>query len=256
MTFKCDLRGQTALVTGASSGIGRAVACVLAKNGARVAINYHESETTAHEVVNSIRQSGGEAFPVRADVSKWDEVQRLADEVNMQFGEGLNILVNNAGSLIQRSTIADCPIELWDETIAVNLRSAFLVTKAFLGKMIELQSGCIVNVASIAGRIGGGGGSVAYGSAKAGIIAFTFGLAKEVAPYGLRVNAINPGTIDTRFHERYTPSERLMQLAEAIPMRRIGTAEECAGAVLFLCSPAASYITGEILEINGGQMVH
>jgi 3-oxoacyl-[acyl-carrier protein] reductase len=256
MAFTLDFTGQTALVTGASSGIGRAVACALAASGASVAVNYNQSESEAREVVESIGQSGGQAFLVKADVSKSDEVQAMADQVLDQFDNRLDILINNAGSLIRRSTIAECPVELWDEIIAVNLRSVFLVSNAFLPNMIERQSGCIVNVASIAGRNGGGGGSVPYGSAKGGVIALTFGLAQEVAKYGIRVNGVNPGVIDTRFHQRFTPQQRLEQLANMIPLHRLGTAEECAQVVLFLASPAASYITGEVIEVNGGQLVH
>lgn len=253
--LRVSLDGQNALVTGASSGIGRAIAIGLAANGARVAVHYHATEAGALETVAEIKAQGGDAFPIQADVTDWNAVQKLAGQLLEAFSSRLDMLVNNAGALVQRASIVDCPVELWHRIISTNLDSVFYVCKALVPAMIARQQGAIVNVSSIAARVGGGGHSVPYAASKGGVATFTWGLAKELAPDNIRVNGIAPGVIATRFHERYTAPDRLDAMLKTIPMQRAGTAEECVGAVLYLVSDAASYITGEIIEINGGLLM-
>jgi len=167
----------------------------------------------------------------------------------------VEILINNAGSLLGRRRILDMDDAMWREVIDTNLTSVFLACRAFAPGMVARGRGAIVNNASIAGRNGGGTGCAAYGAAKGGVIAFTKGFAKEMAPHGVRVNAVNPGVIDTPLHERYTSGEQMDRLVASIPLGRTGTADETAEAIVFLASDGARYITGETIEINGGMLV-
>lgn len=248
--MKIDLTGKRALVTGAGRDIGRAIAEALARCGAAVAVNYRASKDQAEEVVQAIRAEGGTAIAVQADVTRADEVECMIQEVVQQLGGNLDILVNNAGGLVQRSAIADMPEELWDQVMNVNLKSVFLVTKAALKHFND--GGAIVNVSSLAARNGGGNGAVAYAAAKGGVLTFTRGLAKELAPRKIRVNCVSPGLINTTFHDRFTPPEARQRTASATPLGREGEASEVAAGVVFLASDLASYINGESLEINGG----
>ena len=249
-----DLSGRVALITGASSGIGAATAVVLADLGARVAIGYQHNEGGAEQARSKIEGAGGEAIAVRADVMKADEIRSLVDSVTRQLGP-IDILINNAGSLMGRMRILEVREETWDEIQDLNLKSAVLCSQAVAGSMIERKRGAIVNVSSIAGRNGGGPGAGAYASAKAGLIAFTKSLAKELAPHGVRVNAVSPGVIDTPFHERFSTPEMMRNFVTAIPLGRVGTPLECANVVAFLVSDAASYVVGETIEVNGGQLM-
>ena len=249
-----DLSGRVALITGASSGIGAATALVLADLGARVAIGYQHNEEGAEQARSKIAGAGGEAIAVRADVMKADEIRSLVDSVTRQLGP-IDILINNAGSLMGRMRILEVREEAWDEIQDLNLKSAVLCSQAVAGSMIERKRGAIVNVSSIAGRNGGGPGAGAYASAKAGLIAFTKSLAKELAPHGVRVNAVSPGVIDTPFHERFSTPEMMRNFVTAIPLGRVGTSLECANVVAFLVSDAASYVVGETIEVNGGQLM-
>ncbi len=248
------LKGQVALITGASSGIGRATAEVMAREGARVAVNYLKNQKGAEEAVEAIRKAGGEALAVRADVSRQDGVHSLVAAVRKQWGR-IDILVNNAGDLIARRTLADMTVEYWDQIMDLNLKSVFLCTQAVWEEMAARKSGCIINVSSIAGRNGGGLGAAAYAAAKGGLLTYTKGLAKELAPHGIRVNGIAPGVIATPYHERYSPPELMARMVATIPLGRPGTSEEIADVILFLASPASRYILGETVEVNGGMLM-
>jgi 3-oxoacyl-[acyl-carrier protein] reductase len=226
----------------------------MAQQGARVAVNYCKNHAGAEQAVENIRKAGGEAVAIRADVTRNAEVQAMVRAVRERWGR-IDILVNNAGDLIARHTLADMTEEYWDQIMALNLKSAFLCAKAVWEEMAARQSGCIINVSSIAGRNGGGLGAAAYAAAKGGLLTYTKGLAKELAPHGIRVNAIAPGVIRTPFHERYSPPELFQKLVAAIPMGRAGTAEEIADVIVFLASPAARYLTGETVEVNGGMLM-
>jgi len=249
-----DLNGKVALVTGSSSGIGRATAEALAANGARVAINFHRNEAGATAAQVQITAAGGSAIVIQADVTQATDVQSLVDRTVAEFGP-IDILVNNAGSLIERLKILELTEERWDEVIDLNLKSAFLCCKSVAGSMMERKAGAIINVSSIAGRNGGALGSIHYSTAKGGLITFTKGLAKELGPFGVRVNAVSPGVIDTPYHEQFSSPEMMKTYAGMIPLGRIGTPPEVARVICFLASDAASYLAGETIEINGGMFM-
>ncbi|MFZ0963794.1 MAG: 3-oxoacyl-ACP reductase family protein, partial [Terriglobia bacterium] len=247
-------RDQVALITGASSGIGRATAEALAREGARVGVNYCKNQAGAEQTAESIRKAGGEALVVRADVTRAAEVLAMVDAVRAEWGR-IDILVNNAGDLLARRSLSDMTEEYWDQIMALNLKSVFLCVRAVWQEMAERKTGCIINVTSIAGRNGGGPGAAAYAAAKGGLLTYTKGLAKELAPHGIRVNGIAPGVIATPYHERYSPGEVFQRFIASIPLGRAGTSEEIADVIVFLASPAARYITGETIEVNGGMLM-
>jgi 3-oxoacyl-[acyl-carrier protein] reductase len=249
-----DLKGKVALVTGASSGIGRAAAQALAMNGAHVAINFHRNEAGAEAARSQITGAGGKAIIIRADVTQATEVQSLVGQTVAQFGP-IDILVNNAGSLIERLKILELTEDRWDQVIDLNLKSAFLCCQAVAASMMERKTGTIVNVSSIAGRNGGALGSIHYSAAKGGLITFTKGLAKELAPFGVRVNAISPGVIDTPYHEQFSSPEMMKTYAGMIPLGRVGYPDEVAKVICFLVSDSSSYLAGETIEINGGMLM-
>jgi len=249
-----DLNGKVALVTGSSSGIGRAAAEALAANGARVAINFHHNEAGAEAARAKIAGDGGEAIIVQADVTNSSQVQSLVEQTVSEFGP-IDILVNNAGSLIERLKILELTEERWDEVIDLNLKSAFLCSKAVAASMMERKTGAIINVSSIAGRNGGALGSIHYSAAKGGVITFTKGLAKELAPFNVRVNAISPGVIDTPYHKQFSSPEMMKTYAGMIPLGRVGTPAEVGSVICFLASDAAGYLAGETIEINGGMFM-
>lgn len=246
--------GKTVWVTGSSTGIGRAVALAFAEVGCRVAVHYNSNEEPAREVVEHVEALGREALLVKGDVSDATEVRRMVGEVEGRFG-GLDILVNNAGALIERRTLADMTEDLWDLVMGVNLKSVYLVSQAVLPTMKRRGGGRIVNLTSVAARNGGGPGSVAYATAKGGVSTLTRAMAKELLPDNILVNAVAPGVITTPFHDRFTPPDVREKQVQSIPMGREGTPKETAGTVVFLASPAADYIVGEIIEVNGGQLM-
>lgn len=248
------LKGQVALVTGASSGIGHATAVALAREGVRVGVNYLKNEKGAEAAVEAIRKEGGDALAVRADVTRREEVQALVAAVRKRWGR-IDILVNNAGDLIARRTLQDLTEEYWDQVMDLNLKSAFLCTQAVWEEMAARQSGCVVNVTSIAAHNGGGVGVGAYAAAKGGLLSYTKSLAKELAPHGVRVNGIAPGVIATPYHERFSPPELMARMVANIPLGRPGTSEEIADVIVFLASPAARYMIGETVEVNGGMLM-
>ena len=246
---------KVALVTGASSGIGQASALELARRGYEVAIHYFKNEAGARETFEQIRAvGGGRARVYAADVSEPDQAGHLVGEVLADFGR-LDALVNNAGSLVERKLLAEMDYDLWRRVMALNLDSVFLITRAVLPRMIQQRSGSIVNVASIAGRNGGGPGAAAYATAKGALITLTKGMAKELIASGIRVNCINPGVITTPFHERFSSKELFQKFISNIPQQRPGTSDEVAKAIAFLVSDDSSHIIGECLEVNGGMLM-
>ena len=249
-----DLTDRVALVTGASSGIGAATARTLAELGARVALGYNSNAKGASATSDHIVTTGRTAVAIQADVRKPGEVKRLIDRVVSELGP-IDILVNNAGSLVARRGIRDVSEEHLDEVFALNVKSAVLASQAVAPSMIERRRGAIVNVVSIAGHTGGGPGAGAYASAKAALTAYTKSLAKELAPHGIRVNAVSPGVIDTPFHEVFSTPEMIKNFVASIPLGRVGTSQECANVIAFLVSDLASYIVGETIEVNGGQLM-
>jgi 3-oxoacyl-[acyl-carrier protein] reductase len=249
-----DLTGSVALVTGASSGIGAATAATLADLGAHVGIAYHNNRESAEDTRDRIVASGGTAIAVKCDVRRPAEIHALVERTASELGP-IDILVNNAGSLIGRLTLREITDEHLDAVYALNLKSAVHASQAVVTSMIERGRGAIVNVVSIAGHNGGGPGAGAYAASKAALTCYTKSMAKELAPHGIRVNAVAPGVIDTPFPEVFSTPEMLRTFVSAIPLGRLGTSAECATAIAFLASPAASYITGETIEVNGGQLM-
>lgn len=254
MNKNTDLTGKVALVTGASSGIGRATAEALARHGAKVAINYHRNEAGAAEACQAIAGAGGKAVAVQADVRKAAGVKALVERTVKELGP-VDILVNNAGSLVERLKILELTEARWDEVLDLNLKSAFLCSQAVAGSMMQRKSGAIINVSSVAGRNGGALGSIHYSTAKGGLITFTKGLAKEMAAHNVRVNAVSPGVIQTHFHEQFSTPEMMKAYCGVIPLGRVGTPAEVAGVIAFLASDAASFLVGETIEINGGMLM-
>jgi 3-oxoacyl-[acyl-carrier protein] reductase len=248
------LKDQVALITGASSGIGYATALAMAREGARVGVNYLKNKAGADQAVAEISKAGGEAHAIRADVTSAGEVEAMVESVRNRWGR-IDVLVNNAGDLLGRNMLSDMTEEYWEQIMDLNLKSVFLCVKQVWKEMAARKSGNIINMASIAGRNGGGPGSGAYATAKGGLITYTKSLAKELAPHGIRVNGVAPGVIATPYHERYSPPEVFQKFIASIPLGRAGTSEEIASVVVFLASPAASYIVGETIEVNGGMLM-
>jgi len=244
-----NFEGMTALITGASSGIGAASATAFGARGARVLIHYNRQESEAQKIIERVRGAGGQGELLRADLTTMDGVRSL---VRALAGRRIDILVNNAGSLIQRTPVLNFTEELWEQVLTLNLTSAFFLAKAVLAGMVERKSGFVVNVSSVAARNGGGLGALAYASAKGALSTMTMGLAKEFASFGIRINAVSPGTIDTKYHRNFSNDQILSSVRAATPMARLGTAEEVADVILFLCSHEARFIQGQVIEVNGG----
>jgi 3-oxoacyl-[acyl-carrier protein] reductase len=242
---------RVSLVTGASSGIGAAAAEALARSGSQLAVHFNRSADQAASVVDRISRSGGCAHAFQADLSDPDQPNALVDAVLQKFGR-LDVLVNNAGSLIGRRSLMDITDDFWRDVMETNLGSVMRMTRAAAAHMISRGSGAMVNVGSVAARSGGSAGVMAYAAAKAAVVGMTKALAKELIPHGIRVNAVNPGVISTPLHDRFTPAAQMNALISAIPQRRAGTPEEVASVIVFLAGDGASYITGETIEVNGG----
>lgn len=248
-TAQDNFAGMTALVTGASGGIGAASAIALASKGASIILHYNSNSAGAKEVKDKISSYGAACELIQEDLSVVEGVQSLCSAVAQRR---IDILVNNAGSLVRRARVADMTLELWNQVMMLNLTSAMFIVQAVLPGMVERKHGCVVNLSSVAAKSGGGIGAIAYSSAKAAVSTMTKGLAKEFAPLGVRVNAVSPGTIDTGFHRSFSTTEMLDAVRAATPAGRIGTSEEVADTILFLCSDAARFIHGQIIEVNGG----
>ena len=249
-----DLAGKAVLVTGASTGIGAALARAYAGQKAKVGLHYNESREAAATLAAEIREGGGEVFLVQGDFSKSADVSRVVEETAKHFGR-LDGLVNNAGGMLGRVAYAEMTDEQYDRVMDVNARSVITACRVAI-PWLKKQGGFIVNTSSIAARNGAGAGAGIYGSAKAFVSNVTRGLAKELIGFGIRVNAVSPGVIATPFHERYSTAEQMKAMVATIPQGRAGTAEDCVGAYLFLSSDLLSgYITGQVIEVNGGQLM-
>jgi 3-oxoacyl-[acyl-carrier protein] reductase len=243
--------GHVSLVTGSSTGIGAATALALAGRGSIVGVHYNTSEAAAADVVDRICKAGGQASAFQADLSCAPSAGTLVGQVLEQFG-GIDVLVNNAGSIVGRRTLLDITDEFWRQVMDINLGSVLRMTRAVAPEMMRRKSGSIVNVASVAARNGGSPGVMPYAAAKAAVVCMTKSLAKELIAYGIRVNAVNPGIIQTPIHDKFTPPERMKALLKTVPQGRAGTAEEVATLISFLAGEESSYIVGASIEINGG----
>jgi 3-oxoacyl-[acyl-carrier protein] reductase len=247
-----EFKGKTALITGASRGIGAATALALAHHGAsRLILHYNSHQPGIDAVMAAVQQVGAQATAIQADLGASAGIESFLQSLKAT-GADVDVLVNNAGSLVQRAKLADFTPELFDRVITLNVKSAWFIAQAVAPHMIECKSGFIVNVSSIAARNGGGIGATVYAAAKAAVAAMTKGMMKELAPSGIRVNAVSPGTVDNNFHAQFSTRQILDAVVAATPAGTLGTNEEVADTIVFLCSPAARYIHGQTIEINGG----
>lgn len=247
-----DLSGKAVLVTGASSGLGAAAAVAFGRCGAHVAVHYNRSTAGAETTAATIRAAGGEAAVLQADVRDTAAVAGLVDATIAAFG-GIDVLVNNAGDLLGRHTVEDVSDDFVVDVFRVNALSVIAACRAAVPAMRTRGGGAIVNLSSVAARTGGSSGTMFYAAAKAYVASITRSMAREYAADGIRVNAVAPGVITTPIHDRFTPPAVLSQLAAAVPMQRLGDADEVAGTILYLASTALSgYVTGETVEVNGG----
>jgi len=247
-----DLAGRVALVTGGGAGIGRAVAELLGARGAVVGVHYFKSREGAEAACQTI---GARAAVFQADLTSGDQVRDLVREVEAKLGP-IDVLVNNAGDLIERRSLLEMSEAIFRQVIDVNLTSTFLCCQAVAPSMIARGTGAIVNMSSLAAHNGGGPGAFVYAAAKAAIMALSKGIAKELAPKGIRVNCVSPGLIgQTRFHGRFTPPDAFDAAAKTVPLGRAGSPDDVAQVVAFLASSDASYLAGETIEINGGMFM-
>jgi 3-oxoacyl-[acyl-carrier protein] reductase len=249
-----DLAGKAVLITGASTGIGAALARAFAAQGASVGVHYNSSRDAAEAVAQSIADGGGKAVLIRADASKSSEIARAVEETATAFGR-LDGLVNNAGGMVGRMAYADMDDNYYDKVMDLNGRSVIAASRAAIPHLKQ-HGGFIINTTSIAARNGASNGAGLYGSSKALVSNITRGMAKELIGFGIRVNAVAPGVIDTPFHERYSTAAQMQANIATVPQGRAGTAQDCVGAYLFLASPSLSgYIIGQVIEVNGGQLM-
>ncbi len=244
-----DLKGKKVLVTGSSSGIGQATAIMFSRQGCFVGVHYFQTQKGGEKTLEQVKKYS-DGVLLCADMRDEKQVSQMAEKFAEKAG-GIDILINNAGSLIDRQPFETATLNYHEDVYATNVRSIFLATRAALA-FLKKNKGCIVNIGSVAGHSGGAGGSGIYAGAKAAVATETIAMAKEFAPYGIRVNSVLPGLIETRFHERFSTPQRRKAAARQTPLGRNGTAEDVAKAILFLASDAASFITGEYIAVNGG----
>lgn len=245
-----QFKGKVAVVTGGARDIGRSISVKLAKEGAKVVVNYYNSDAGAKETVDEIKSIGGEAIAVKADVSNLNGIKNLKAKAVEAFGDKVAILVNNAGGLFARKTLQELDESFYNLVMDVNFKSTVFVMQAFEPLMDKGAS--IINLSSLAARDGGGGGSSLYASSKGAVTTFTRAMAKELGPKGIRVNSLCPGMIATKFHDDFTKDEVRTAVAGKTPLRREGSADEVADLVIYLASDNSSFITGTNFDINGG----
>lgn len=245
-----SLKDKVVIVTGGARDIGRSVSLKLAKAGAKVAINYNSNEETAAETLQAAKALGAQAITVKADVTDAAAVKRLIDQTREAFGDEIHGLVNVAGGMVARKTIDLMDLEFFEYVMRLNVSSTFLATKAVVPHMPA--GSAIVNLSSLAGRDGGGPGASAYASSKAAVMAFTRGMAKELGPKGIRVNALCPGLIGTSFHDTFSTLEGRAKVVSGTPLRREGSPDDVADVAHYLLSEEAGFLTGVCLDLNGG----
>ena len=248
-----EFQGKVALVTGGSSGIGAATCRLLAQAGAAVAIGYNRGAEAAESLRTELTTAGATAITVKADVTQPREVSAMVDQVHASLGQ-IGLLVHGAGNILGRKQVVDEDGDLWQRTLDLNLNSVLWVSRAVLPDMIERRWGRIVSISSRAGRDGGSIGVGAYAVSKAGVMILTKVLAKEYGQYNINANCVVPGWIDTPFHVK-AGSGDLQRFAAGIPLNRIGTAEEVASTIVFLLSDASRYLTGTMIDVNGGMLM-
>ena len=245
-----DLQGKTAIVTGGSRDIGRSCSVKLGEQGCNVVVNYNSNKDAADETVSAVEAAGGKAIAVKGDMTQKADVDNLVSETVKAFGNDIHVLVNNVGGLVARKKLEEMDEAFFNQVMFLNLNSTFLTTQAVVPHMPAGSS--IVNLASLAGRDGGGGGASAYSTSKGAVITFTRSMAKELGPDGIRCNALCPGMIDTTFHDTFTPDAVRKNVENSVPMRRQGHPDDCADTVVYLASNKSAYITGANIDINGG----
>ncbi len=249
-----DLAGKVVLITGASTGIGAALTRAFAAQGAKVGLHYHASVDQALKLQEEVEALGGSVFLVRGDVADPLEVERIVAQTTQHFGR-LDGLINNAGAMLGRIPTTTVTDEHYDAVMDLNARSVLVAIRAAM-PFLKKRGGFIINTSSVAARTGGSGGAVLYAASKGFVSTLTHGLAKELIGDNIRVNAVAPGVITTLFHDRYSTAAQLTAMQATIPQGRLGTAEDCVGAYLFLASEALSgYIIGQVIEVNGGQVM-
>jgi 3-oxoacyl-[acyl-carrier protein] reductase len=250
-----ELQGKTALITGASRGIGAAAAVGLAQAGVtRFLLHYNSNPQGVEDTIRAVRALGAEATAFGADLSTPEGIHQAQGEIAAR-GAGVDILINNAGSLVQRAKLPEFTEALYDQVMNLNVKSAWFIAQSVAKGMVERKHGYIINVSSIAARNGGGPGATIYASAKAAVSTFTKGMAKELAPFGVRVNAVSPGTVDNHFHEVFSTRQMLDSVIAQTPAGRLSSNEDVSDVIVFLCSDAARYVHGQTIEINGGMFM-
>jgi 3-oxoacyl-[acyl-carrier protein] reductase len=250
-----ELTGKTALITGASRGIGAATAITLARNGvSRFILHYNSNPEGVERTLAAVRSEGAQADALQANLGEVAGIHEFVDKLKQARAEP-DILVNNAGSLVKRAKLLEFTDELFDHVMNLNVKSAWFITQAVVPSMLQRGSGVIVNLSSIAARNGGGPGATIYAAAKATISTITKGLAKELAPKGIRVNAVSPGTVDNDFHAQFSTRQILDAAISMTPAGTLGSNEEIADTILFLCSSGSRFIHGQTIEINGGMLM-
>ena len=250
-----DLSAKVVLITGASTGIGAALARAFAAQGALVGLHYNASRAEAEAVANEIEAGQGRVHLIQSDVSTGNGARKAVDDCVAAFGR-LDGLINNAGAMVRRVSYEAATEQDYDEIMDLNARSVLVACGAAIPHLKAAGGGFIINTTSVAARNGAGGGAGLYGSSKAFVSNITRGMAKELIGFGIRVNAVAPGVIATPFHERYSSAAQMAAMLATIPQGRVGVAEDCVGAYLFLASPRLSgYIIGQVIEVNGGQLM-